>query len=207
MDKVYLSFSKNSEVCNKQVKVGDVASVWCADNITLAKVKTLTVINVPETESRRYVVSAVKIISIIEKNIQNIDIVCMGEPEFIVSYKRNKEKKVFLDCLKVFLVSVIVFCGSAFAIMAYENDIDINGVFESMNNWVTDGMKNGVLIQQISYSVGLAAGILVFYNKFGKRKSIKDPTPLDIQMRLYEDDINTAIIRNSEREEHIDDVQ
>lgn len=207
MDKVYLSFSKNSEVCNKQVKVGDVASVWCADNITLAKVKTLTVITVPETESRRYVVSAVKIISIIEKNIQNIDIVCMGEPEFIVSYKRNKEKKVFLDCLKVFLVSVIVFCGSAFAIMAYENDIDINGVFESMNNWVTDGMKNGVLIQQISYSVGLAAGILVFYNKFGKRKSIKDPTPLDIQMRLYEDDINTAIIRNSEREEHIDDVQ
>ena len=195
MDKVYLSFSKNSEVCNKQVKVGDVASVWCADNITLAKVKTLTVITVPETESRRYVVSAVKIISIIEKNIQNIDIVCMGEPEFIVSYKRNKEKKVFLDCLKVFLVSVIVFCGSAFAIMAYENDIDINGVFESMNNWVTDGMKNGVLIQQISYSVGLAAGILVFYNKFGKRKSIKDPTPLDIQMRLYEDDINTAIIR------------
>lgn len=30
---------------------------------------------------------------------------------------------------------------------------------------------------------------------------MKDPTPLDIQMRLYEDDINTTIINNSEREE------
>ena len=207
MDKVYLSFQKNSEVCNEQIKVGDVASVRCVKNTTLAKVKTLTVIKVPETESRRYVISAVKIISIIEKTIENIDIVCMGEPEFIVSYKRDKQQHKFLDFLKVFLVSVIIFCGSAFAIMAYENDIDINGVFDSMNNWVTDGMKNGVLIQQIAYSVGLGAGIMIFYNKFGKRKSVKDPTPLDIQMRLYENDINTAIISKSEREEHIDDVQ
>lgn len=36
---------------------------------------------------------------------------------------------------------------------------------------------------------------------------MKDPTPLDIQMRLYEDDINTTIINNSEREEKADDVE
>lgn len=206
MDKVYLSFQKNSEVHNKQIKVGDVASVWCTDNTLLSKIKNLVILHAPETESRRFVVSVLKVISIIEKNISGVDIICMGETDFIVSYKRDKEKHAFLDYVKVFFVSIIVFCGSAFAIMAYENDIDINGVFNSMNEWVNEGKKYGLLIQQISYSVGLTVGILIFYNRVGKRKSIKDPTPLDIQMRLYEDDINTAIINKSEREERIDDV-
>lgn len=206
MDKVYLSFQKNSEVCNKQIKVGDVAVVWSMNYSVLAKVKTLTILNVPDTESRRYVVSTIKVISLIEKNISNIDIVSMGEPEFVVSYKRDKKQHKLLDFMKVFLVSVIVFCGSTFAIMAYENDIDINGVFSNINDWVTGGAKKGILVQQIAYSIGLSLGILIFYNRFGKRKCIKDPTPLDIQMRLYEDDINSAIISKSEREERMDDV-
>ena len=53
---------------------------------------------------------------------------------------------------------------------------------------------------KISYSIGLAGGIIVFYNHLGRRRYKKDPTPLEVEMRLYEQDINTAIIKNSGQE-------
>lgn len=206
MDKVYISFQKSSEVSNRKITVGDIASVYCKDNSIQAKIKSLPIISVPETESRRYVVTAIKVLSVIEENVNGIDIVNLGEPEFVVSYKREKKQHKVTDFLKVFLASVVIFCGSAFAIMAYDNDVDINSIFETMSKWVT-GDNKAVFLQQVMYALGLFLGIMIFYNRLGKRKGVKDPTPLDIQMRLYEDDINTTIINNSEREEKADDVE
>lgn len=206
MDKVYISFQKSSEVSNRKITVGDIASVYCKDNSIQAKIKSLPIISVPETESRRYVVTAIKVVSVIEENVNGIDIINLGEPEFVVSYKREKKQHKVTDFLKIFLASVVIFCGSAFAIMAYDNDVDINSIFETMSKWVT-GDNKAVFLQQVMYALGLFLGIMIFYNRLGKRKGVKDPTPLDIQMRLYEDDINTTIINNSEREEKADDVE
>lgn len=200
MDKVYISFQKSSEVSSRKITIGDIASVYCKDNSIQAKIKSLPIISVPETESRRYVVTAIKVFSVIEENVNGTELINLGGPEFVVSYKKEKKQNKVTDFLKVILASVVIFCGSAFAIMAYDNDVDINGIFETMSKWVT-GDNKAVFLQQVMYSLGLFLGIMIFYNRIGKRKSVKDPTPLDIQMRLYEDDINTTIINNSEREE------
>ena len=55
--------------------------------------------------------------------------------------------------------------------------------------------------------IGLGAGIIIFYNHIGRRKYEKDPTPLEVEMRLYEDDANTAIINESAREAKEQDVK
>lgn len=49
--------------------------------------------------------------------------------------------------------------------------------------------------------------IIIFYNHIGRRKYEKDPTPLEVEMRLYEDDANTAIINESAREAKEQDVK
>ena len=69
MDKVYISFQKSSEVSNRKITIGDIASVYCKDNSIQAKIKSLPIISVPETESRRYVVTAIKVFSVIEENV------------------------------------------------------------------------------------------------------------------------------------------
>lgn len=206
MDKVYISFKKKSEVNNRNVTVGDVASVWCADKNILARVKSLIILKVPDGKKHRIVVSAIKAISIIDCNIKDIDINNIGDSEFIVSYTECVKNNKLVEILKVMLITIIMFCGGAFAIMAYGNDVDVNGIFETVNDWI-DGPDNGLQILQIAYSIGLTVGIVIFYNHLGKRKQYKDPTPIEIQMRLYEDDINTAVIANSEREEQTDDVE
>ena len=47
---------------------------------------------------------------------------------------------------------------------------------------------------ELSYSVGIVIGILVFFNHFGKKKLSVDPTPIEVEMRLYENDIQTTVI-------------
>ena len=68
-------------------------------------------------------------------------------------------------------------------------------------SWYTGGR-----ILEITYSIGLALGIIVFYGHFGSWKFGKDPTPLEVEMRLYEDDIDTAMIKQSAREKNEIDV-
>ena len=59
---------------------------------------------------------------------------------------------------------------------------------------------------EICYSIGLAVGIIVFFNHVGHKKITHDPTPIQIEMRKYETDLDTAFINNAERRGHSVDV-
>ena len=60
---------------------------------------------------------------------------------------------------------------------------------------------------EISYSIGLGLGILVFFNHFLKWKMNADPTPLEVEMRTYEEDICKTLIEDAGRKEREVDVQ
>ena len=59
---------------------------------------------------------------------------------------------------------------------------------------------------EISYSIGLSLGIIIFYNHLGKRKLTPDPTPVSVEMRNYEDDVNRSIVALANREEKTIDI-
>jgi stage V sporulation protein AA len=47
----------------------------------------------------------------------------------------------------------------------------------------------------------------VFFNHIGGRRITKDPTPIEVEMRTYERDVNTALIETAGREGKVKDVQ
>ena len=53
---------------------------------------------------------------------------------------------------------------------------------------------------EVGYALGLGVGIIVFYNHFGPKKLSKDPTPIEVEMRKYETDINKALIDGHNRQ-------
>jgi stage V sporulation protein AA len=63
-----------------------------------------------------------------------------------------------------------------------------------------------VTVLEIAYSAGLAAGILIFFNHFASWKMTVDPTPIEVEMRLYEENINKTLIINDGRKESGIDV-
>lgn len=203
---VYIGFKRNSQVDTKKVTISQVASVWCTDSHILARVKAITLVNVGNEKSRRYIFTVMKIVELITKELDNVDVVNIGCTEFIVSYREPHKKHPVIQWVKIIFVCILVFCGGAFAIIAYGNDVDINRIFSTINEFTSNGDNTSLLILQIAYSVGLTAGIIIFYNHIGRKKYKKDPTPLDVEMRLYEDEINTAMVNDSIKEGRIEDV-
>jgi len=111
-------------------------------------------------------------------------------------YKEKPPKKGIWNVLKIFVTCVIVFIGSMFTIMAYNNDIGVSELFEKIYELV-GGEQNGIL--ELSYSIGLTLGIAVFYNHFVGKKLSDTPTPVEVQMRSYESDVDTAVVERASR--------
>ena len=64
---------------------------------------------------------------------------------------------------------------------------------------LTGKTHEGFSVLEAAYSVGLTVGIIVFFNHFGKKKFTVDPSPIEIEMQLYENDIQTTIIAERSR--------
>ena len=50
------------------------------------------------------------------------------------------------------------------------------------------------------YAAGIAAGIILFFNHFGKKKLTRDPTPMEVEMDKYEQDVDDTLIKKESRE-------
>ena len=196
---VYICFSQNTEINNRKITIGSIAKVWCQDNTMSARIKNILLADAGDVKSRRFVFNIVDVTAKIIKTCPEAEVNNLGETDFVIYYKEKPGKNMFFQWVKVVLISVIVFFGGAFAIMAYGNDIDINSVFDEVCSYSDEPDRMSGYVK-ISYSIGLAGGIIVFYNHLGRRRYKKDPTPLEVEMRLYEQDINTAIIKNSGQE-------
>ena len=201
---IYVKANGNSIVFNKSVTLGDVLKIECTNIGILRAVKQMNLYSFNHEHS--VVFSILKVIERIHQDYPNAEIVNCGETDFVVEYKKDTKKSVFFSKLKLIAVSIIVFFGSAFTIMTFHNDIGIQEVFEKFYAQLIGNTKPAVTELEISYSIGLAIGIIVFFNHFSKKRLSKDPTPIEVEMKKYNKDlINTKIARAGE-EGHTEDV-
>ena len=196
---LYIKGDRDVEVTKSDVTLGDLLSMECADKLMLAKVRTLKIVRFKKNGRQRCVVSVLKIIACIHGQFPQADIQNMGETDIIVTYEDQKTPAFAWHIIKTVFVAAVTFFGAAFSIMAFNNDVDVTKLFGQIYELMTGQETNGYTVLEIAYSVGVTAGILIFFNHFGKKRFTVDPTPMEIQMRLYENDIQTTLIENSER--------
>lgn len=198
---VYIKCDKSKCVTKEDVIISDIASVYCEDRHLEAKIRSLRVLKMPEGKSRRFVVSVLKIVELITQSCPGITVENEGEQDIIIEYSTKQKQSKALEYAKVAVVCFITLLGGAFAVMAYNNDIGAYELFENIYALVLGEGADGHKVMEISYSLGLAVGIIAFYGHFGNWKFGKDPTPLEVAMRSYEDEVDTAIVKQSGREE------
>ena len=195
MDKtIFLKCSSHSKVKQEEVTIKDVAEVYCADKNLANKAKAIAITSLKK-EGERKVLSVLYIMEQIEKALPGAVMESIGEIDVIVEW----EKATKLEVLKIAMVSLIAFFGTAFTIMAFHNDIGIRSVFEEIYHIARGTAPEGVGVLEISYCLGLFLGITVFFNHIGKKKFTNDPTPVAVAMHNYEKDVNQAIVENAER--------
>ncbi len=203
---LYLKAEQNAEVMEQHVCVKDIASVYCSDNSVSAKAKSLKVYQFREKERKRQVISVLKVIELIEKECPGVSVENIGENATLIEMVNPDKHKGPVQMIKLIFVALVSFFGTGFTIMAFHNDISINRIFERVYEMIMGYPSDGCSILEISYSVGLAVGIIVFFNHVGGRRLTKDPTPIEVEMRVYETDVNKALIETADREGKTIDV-
>lgn len=203
---LYLKAEQNVELQSEDVYVKDIGKMTCSDEHILAKVKTIKLHHFKEEEPKRQVISILKVIAEIEKTFPNVTVENLGEIDVLVEQINVDKHKGPVQMIKIVFVSLISFFGTAFTIMAFHNDIGINEVFTKVYEMVMGQSSDGYSILELSYSIGLAVGIITFFNHIGGRRITKDPTPIEVEMRVYETDVNKALIETADREGKMLDV-
>lgn len=209
---LHLKIDQNTIVTDRHVKLSDIAKMECTNEAVLRQLKQKKIymftdaIDTKRQKNVMRVFSVLKIIEQIHEDYPDLQISNEGEKNFIVEYVPNRNKPKWVDAAKTVLLCVIIFFGAAFTIMAFNNDVSVGDVFTKFYEQVTGVPSNGVTELEICYSIGLAIGITIFFNHVGRKKITPDPTPIQVQMRKYEKDIDTTFIENAERKGHSIDV-
>ncbi|MCI8517235.1 MAG: stage V sporulation protein AA [Hungatella sp.] len=203
---LYLKLNQISEVHDKDVYLKDIGTLFCDDESVLNRCKALKVKKIQSDQDHRYIGSVLDVISLISQMDPGIQVEHVGESDYIIDYKaKKKPAKVWAWCKTVF-VAVICFCGAAFAIMTFNNDASVTDVFQEIYRLSLGQEAGDFTVLELSYSVGLGLGVILFFNHFCKWKLNTDPTPLEVEMRLYEDNISKTLIQNDGRKESGVDV-
>lgn len=206
-DTLYIKMDRSVEVTVPEVTIGDVAKLTCRNENVINKVKTLKLIKGSVDKKQRYLVSIMKIIEMVEKEYPGVVVSNIGETDCVIELKQAKKDNSLFQYFKVVIVCLILFFGAGFSIMAFNNDVNVHTLFLDISQHVTGEKKVGVSILKLTYSLGIAVGIIVFYNHFGSKKLSKDPTPIEVEMREYEDEIYTALIEGHNRDDGRLDVK
>lgn len=203
---IYIKAEQNAEMQTEDVYLKDIAKLTCSDEHILAKVKAIKLHRFKKDAPKRQVISLLKIIEEIEKICPDADVQSVGEAAVMVEYINVNRHKGPLQAAKLIFVAMVSFFGTSFTIMAFHNDIGINDVFTKIYEMVMGRQGDGYGILELAYSLGLAIGIIVFFNHIGGRRITKDPTPIEVEMRIYEEDVNKALIETADREGKTIDV-
>ena len=203
---VYIKCDRNVEVQSQNVFLKDLGSLQCSDENIAAKLKALKVHQFQHGKSKRCVLSTLRLVALMEQTCPDIMVEIIGEPDVLVEWVDVNRHKSPGQFWKILLVCLVSFFGTAFTIMAYHNDVGINDVFAQIYRITMNREPGKINILEVSYSVGLAAGIIVFFNHVGGRRITKDPTPIEVAMRNYEQDVDKTLIETAGREGLEEDV-
>ena len=196
---LYMKLEQNPQVTTDNVHISDISDTWCRDKHILAKCRAVKVKNLAPGPKSRTIYSAMELVQMIQEAVEDVEVTVLGEQDIIVSRHPGQKCNPVWEWCKTIGIALIIFFGSAFAIMTFNNDVGVKDVFQELHQWVTGNPSDGFTALEISYTIGLGIGILVFYNHFRKKSRIADPTPLEVEMRQYETDVNIAIIQEDAR--------
>lgn len=195
---IYIKLDAHVRVDQREVRLKDMASIYCTDEELMQQVKNVPVFFFEEKDGEKEVISILYVYEAIYRSLgRDFQIHSTGSSDCLVDLISGKQPSKFWSHLQVVLVSLVTFFGAAFSIMTYNEDAGVDDVFGTMYEmFLGPDSGNGVL--EFTYSVGIALGILVFFNHFEK-KGRRNPTAMEIQMDKYEEDMVDAYVKSSDR--------
>ena len=200
-DVLYIQTDKNVKVTKERIYLQDIADLSCANPSVLNRCKVIPVRQLTKGKYGRYAGTVLELIRAVQRAEPNLEVIPVGEPEFIMTYTKPEKRETLQEWCKTAGICMIVFFGTMFSIMTFQTDVDVTGLFQKIYQQFTGRYSDGFTVLEITYSVGIGIGVILFFNHFGKWKFNQDPTPMEVEMRSYEDQVDMTVLEMKNREE------
>lgn len=202
---LYLKIEQCIEVSKSDVTISDVAKLECTESSVVNRLKTEKLFSMDNRKNSRRIVSVMFVIEKIHSVYPELEVQNLGEADFVISY-HPKKQPALLEKLKIAFVCAVSFFGSMFAMMTFNEDVSTHDSFEKIYEWVMGYKPTGVTVLEITYSIGVSVGIIIFFNHIGKKYLTDEPSPVEVEMAGYEQQVNDSLIKQVGRKGQEEDV-
>lgn len=152
-----------------------------------------------EQDGNLILVDMMMVARAVRKEAPGIQIEYFGDPHTLVEVVDKVKKPMPLFVLLVWL---LLFVGSGLAIMNFHADVSMPEVHRRIVELLTGKRLEHPYLLQIPYSVGLGLGMVLFFNHIFRRKFNEEPSPLEVEMYLYQQNMNQYIITEEYAKQH-----
>jgi stage V sporulation protein AA len=188
---IYLQLKKRIQIPRgKMIKLGDIAQILSEPEWE-EKLSSLELVLPLQKDGNLIVMDLMQIIPRVKKVIPNVFIESIGLQQVIVEIVGNPKKPSIALFLLVWL---LLFFGSALTIMNFHADVNMMEVQIKVVEMVTGKRDEHPYLFQTSYSIGIGFGMVVFFNHLFKKKWNEEPTPLEVEMFLYQENIDEFVV-------------
>ncbi|OON99406.1 MAG: hypothetical protein ATN35_12675 [Epulopiscium sp. Nele67-Bin004] len=175
--------------------MGDVAEIITQNKEQQKIIQQLIVRNIPSDKKANYLITIMDVVKVVQKKYKDANIIPLGETDSMVQYEPTQPKPNKLwELTKVLGICLVVFAGSSVAIMAYQVDTSFAKTLSMLYKVFTGEVDPNPEWITVPFSLGMPIGVLLFFNHIGFKKITNDPTPIEVEIDVYEDEIDTTII-------------
>jgi stage V sporulation protein AA len=188
---------------SEKVRVEDLAQIIAPEEV-LPIIRKLVIYEISEKDKNIVVIDLMKVISKIIEAVRAVEIQTIGPQQTIIEviYKKKRVSIPFF-----LLIWLLLFFGSAMAIMNFHDDVSMKTVQEKLYTIITGLKEPKPLLFQIPYSIGLGLGMILFFNHIFRKRINEEPSPLEVEMFNYQMDLDNYVVihENEESMKQLDD--
>jgi stage V sporulation protein AA len=180
----------------EEVFLKNIAQVIANDALH-EKLDQLRVYQISDQDRNIIIIDAMQVIAEIAKLDSTIQVQLLGPSQTIVEVVFKKKKY----SLTLFVLAwLLLFFGSMLTIMNFHEDVSMQAVHQRIYRIITGKSVEKPLFFQIPYSIGLGLGMIIFFNHVFKKRLNEEPSPLEVEMFNYQQDLDQYVIMHENKE-------
>ena len=196
MSNIYIQLKDKATIPEQasSIKVRDIADITANDPCIAGEINVYTL---TDSNWNTIILSANDVIRQIHKRYPNNGIHLLGVVENVIVQKQTKQAKTSL--ILVVIAWVILFLGAGLTIVNFHEDVSMKEVHQNLHYYFTGEQSEHPYWLQIPYSIGIGLGMTVFFNHLFRKKINNEPSPLEVEMFLYQDNVDKYTAKNTKQ--------
>ncbi|WP_315905883.1 stage V sporulation protein AA [Priestia koreensis] len=194
---IYLRMRHRIQARSNEVVKIEKLVMLVGEDALVTSIASKDIYQITPSDKNIVIIDVMNVIQTIHQHYPDVDVQTIGPSETIVEVllkKRSYSPFFFV------LVWLLLFIGAALAIMNFHEDVSMQQVHQKLFYILTGIEDEKPLLLQIPYSIGLGMGMILFFNHLFRKRINEEPSPLEVEMFNYQQDLDQYVIRHENQE-------